>query len=129
LNIPTEKGIIDKTSIDESQINKKQYQSMISSLLYLAIEIRLDISYCVNVFSQFNADPPIRYLKPVQWILRYLKRTIIKKLIYKTVSNQKLLYIGMYYIVIRQINRNIYMVISKNTIMQQSYRKLRNSSL
>jgi hypothetical protein len=87
---PIEEGIIDAASIDESRTDKKQYQSMIGSLLYLAIGTRPDISYSVNVLSQFNADPAIRHLKAVQRVLRYLKGTITKKLIYKKVSDPQI---------------------------------------
>jgi hypothetical protein len=87
---PIEEGIVDATSIDKTRTDKKQYQSMISSLLYLAIRTQLDISYSANVLSQFNADPATRHLKAVQLALRYLKGTITKKLIYKKVSGLKI---------------------------------------
>ncbi|CAL1410190.1 unnamed protein product [Linum trigynum] len=51
-----------------------QYRSIVGSLIYLSAT-RPDISYAVQVVSQFMTDPRVDHLAAVHRILRYLKGT------------------------------------------------------
>ncbi len=52
-----------------------QYQSLIGSLLYLAVATRPDIAYAVGVLSKFCAKPTVAHLTAAKRVLRYLKGT------------------------------------------------------
>ena len=49
------------------------YQSMVESLLYIAIGTRPDISQAVGVVAKFSAQPTEAHLTAVKRIFRYLK--------------------------------------------------------
>ena len=53
--------------------NKKLYQQMIGSLLYLMIRTRPDISYSITTLSQFNNYPSKLHHAYVKRIFRYIK--------------------------------------------------------
>ena len=57
-------------------VDIKQYQSIIGSLLYLAVATRPDISYSVGVLSKFNSCPTVTHLTAAKRVLRYLKGTM-----------------------------------------------------
>jgi hypothetical protein len=63
ISTPIEEGIIEPSKLNEKRTDKKEYQSMIGSLLFAAIGTRPDIAYAVNVLSQFSADPSQRHEK------------------------------------------------------------------
>lgn len=52
-----------------------QYQSIIGSLLYLAVATHPDIVYAVGVLSKFCAKPSTAHLTAAKRVLRYLKGT------------------------------------------------------
>ncbi|CAL1390068.1 unnamed protein product [Linum trigynum] len=52
----------------------RQYRSIVGSLIYLSAT-RSDISYAVQIVSQFMANPTVDHLAVVHRILRYLKGT------------------------------------------------------
>jgi hypothetical protein len=77
-------SILHKTPIDSRAIytinieeinetNVKEYQAMISSLLYLTVYSRPDILYAVVKLSQFYTNPSSIHLAAVKRIFRYLR--------------------------------------------------------
>ncbi|CAB4001063.1 Hypothetical predicted protein [Paramuricea clavata] len=56
-------------------VDPTQYQSIIGSLLYLAVATRPDIAYAVGVLSKFCAKPSEAHLTAAKRVLRYLKGT------------------------------------------------------
>ena len=54
-------------------VDQSQYQSMIGSLLYLAVGTRPDIAFAVGAVSKFNSCPTESHLTAVKRIFRYLK--------------------------------------------------------
>ena len=56
-------------------VDPTQYQSIIGSLLYLAVATRPDIAYVVGVFSKFCSKPSEAHLTAAKRVLRYLKGT------------------------------------------------------
>lgn len=81
----------EKAKPDETRTDKTQYQSKVGSLLYLAMGTRPDIAYTVNVLSQFSSDPTVTHHNMIQHLLRYLKGSMKKRLIYKHTSSAKLI--------------------------------------
>ena len=59
------------------------YQSVVGSLLYVAIATRPDISQAVGVVSKFNSCPTEAHLTAIKRVLRYLKRSLDVMLKYK----------------------------------------------
>jgi len=47
----------EKISSDKEQVNLKEYQAAIGSLIYASIGTRPDLSYAVGVLSQFMSNP------------------------------------------------------------------------
>jgi hypothetical protein len=71
----------DKVKLDlaeeegDGEDDRKLYQAIVGSLMYLALAMRLDISFAVAALSQYNSRPFARHLTAAQRILRYLKVT------------------------------------------------------
>ena len=65
------------------RVDKTEYQSLIGSLLYIAINTRPDILHSVCKLSQRNTDPHSEHLAAAKRILRYLSSTIDKQLTYQ----------------------------------------------
>jgi hypothetical protein len=63
-------------------IDKGQYQRLVGKLIYLA-HIHPDIAYTVSVVSQFMHNPKDSHLQAVYRLLRYLKSTSRKGILYK----------------------------------------------
>lgn len=63
-------------------IDKEKYQRLVGRLLYLC-HTRPDIAYAVGVVSRYMHEPRSEHLEAVYRILRYLKGTPGKGLIYK----------------------------------------------
>ena len=60
---------------DKPIADRKQYHSMVGSLMYAALGTRPDLSYCVTALSRYNATPLQMHLTAAKRALRYLKRT------------------------------------------------------
>lgn len=77
-----------KNSSEESMENFP-YQSLVGSLMYLAVSTRPDISYAVSSLSQFNTSYNEEHWKAGKRVLRYLRGTVFHGLIFKK-SGQEL---------------------------------------
>jgi len=58
------------------------FQSIIGSLIYIALGTRPDIAYSVICLARYAANPTIDHMTMAKWILRYLKLTINQGIIY-----------------------------------------------
>ncbi|CAL9018610.1 unnamed protein product [Prunus brigantina] len=67
--------------MDQEPTKKEQYQRLVGRLIYLA-HTRLDIVYVVSVVSQFMHSPSVSHRNAVHRILRYLKSTLGKGLMF-----------------------------------------------
>ncbi|KAJ9542625.1 hypothetical protein OSB04_029131 [Centaurea solstitialis] len=73
-SFPIEHGLKLDKGENEPTVDASQYRRLIGRLLYLQAT-RPDITYSVNVLSQFVADPRSNHLEAANRILRYLKAT------------------------------------------------------
>ncbi|KAD0786919.1 hypothetical protein E3N88_43719 [Mikania micrantha] len=72
---PMEQGLkLDKCE-NEQRVDAAQYRRLVGRLLYLQAT-RPDITYSVNVLSQFVADPREPHLEAAIRVVRYLKTTL-----------------------------------------------------
>jgi hypothetical protein len=72
-----------------SSIDKERYQKLVGKLIYLS-HTRPDITYAVNVVSQFMHDPRKPHMDAVERILRYLKSTPGKGILFSNHGNLKI---------------------------------------
>nr|GEV97974.1 putative reverse transcriptase, RNA-dependent DNA polymerase, Gag-polypeptide of LTR copia-type [Tanacetum cinerariifolium] len=71
---PFEQGTKLDKGEEEARVDATQYQRLVGRSLYLQA-IRPDVTYAVNVLSQFVSNPRQNHLKAVKRVLRYLKGT------------------------------------------------------
>jgi hypothetical protein len=61
---------------------RKEYQSIVGSLMYAMLGTRPDIAYSVSVVSRFCANPTETHMKAAKRIMRYLQGTLNLKLVF-----------------------------------------------
>ncbi|KAA0045080.1 reverse transcriptase [Cucumis melo var. makuwa] len=71
-----------RNSDDQVQVDKEQYQRLVGKLIYLSHTCP-DISFAVSAISQFMHAPYEEHMKAVKRILRYLKTTPGKGLMFR----------------------------------------------
>ncbi|XP_038904365.1 uncharacterized mitochondrial protein AtMg00810-like [Benincasa hispida] len=83
---PTDTPVEYNTKFDVTNnkvpVNKEMYQRLVGKLIYLS-HTRPDISYAVSVVSQFMQAPYEEHMTAAERILRYLKRTSGKGLMFR----------------------------------------------
>ncbi|KAL0539936.1 hypothetical protein IC582_024157 [Cucumis melo] len=76
-------------SYEQVPIDKEQYQRLVGKLIYLS-HTRPDISFPVSVVSQFMQAPFEKHMESVNRIMRYLKNTPGKGLMFRK-TNRKII--------------------------------------
>ena len=71
----------------ERLVEPREYQSLVGSLMYLAVGTRPDIAYTVAVLSKFNAKPTDNHFLAAKRLLRYLKQTASLALVYSPANS------------------------------------------
>ena len=66
--------------------DREQYQRLVGKLIYLA-HTRPDIAYAVGVVSQFMQNPQVEHLSAVLRIVRYLKGSLDRGIMFKRNGN------------------------------------------
>jgi len=64
-----------------------KYQSLVGSLMYLAVGTRPDLAFAIGTLSKFNAKPTTTDSLATKRLLRYLKETIGMALVHGIVDN------------------------------------------
>eukprot|EP00268_Persea_americana_P067870 TRINITY_DN9389_c0_g1_i18.p1 TRINITY_DN9389_c0_g1~~TRINITY_DN9389_c0_g1_i18.p1 ORF type:complete len:262 (-),score=26.33 TRINITY_DN9389_c0_g1_i18:484-1269(-) len=81
VNTPVEVNVKLQQDSGDPLFDPTLYRRLVGSLIYLTIT-RPDISYAVNLVSQFMTDPRHRHLAMVRRIIKYLIRTPTHGLFY-----------------------------------------------
>jgi hypothetical protein len=68
--------------LDTPEVNVRDYQSRIGSIMYAMLGTRPDIAYAVGALSQYSASPGLDHLNAVNRVLKYLNCTKDYKLMY-----------------------------------------------
>lgn len=71
---------LERWSDDKAQADITYYRRMVGSLMFLMIGTWPDIAATIGIVSQFAADPTMKHIQAVKWMLRYVKGTKAYKL-------------------------------------------------
>ena len=82
IETPIEPNLKLQPASPEEMVNKERYQRLVGKLIYLS-HTRLDIALALNVVSQFMHSPNQGHFDVVYRILRYLKGTPGKEILYE----------------------------------------------
>ena len=66
---------LDNTKCEDCKADTALYQTIVGSLMYVALATRPDISYWVTTLSRYNKDPLQMHLTAAKRVLRHLKYT------------------------------------------------------
>lgn len=69
------KKMMPSTEDEMAEMRDDPYQSLIGSLMYLAVSTKPDIAHTVSVLSQFNVNPGKAHWTSAKRVLRYLQGT------------------------------------------------------
>jgi transposase InsO family protein len=72
---PLPVGLSLSKDIGEELPPENQYQALVGSLIYLAVNTRPDISHAVGILSRFMSSPTDKHWEAAKHVLRYLKGT------------------------------------------------------
>ncbi|XP_055603946.1 uncharacterized protein LOC129752181 [Uranotaenia lowii] len=78
--IPMDPGYIQQKEETEDLPNSDQYQSLVGSLLYLAVNTRPDLGICASILGRKVSKPTKADWTEAKRALRYLKETVELKL-------------------------------------------------
>ncbi|XP_020595581.1 uncharacterized protein LOC110035650 [Phalaenopsis equestris] len=70
------------TEKNSATVDRGRYQRLVGRLIYLS-QTRLDIGFSVSIVSQFMNSPTEEHMNAVYRILRYLKMTLGKELLFQ----------------------------------------------
>lgn len=87
VSVPLDAGYQVVCNDNCKKVDQQQYQSMIGTLMYLAITTRPDILHSMSKLAQRNMDPHHEHLLAVKHVLRYLAGTMEYKLEYTAAGN------------------------------------------
>jgi len=68
-------------------VDRNRYQHLVGKLIYLSLA-KLDIAFSVSIVSQFMHTPTKRHLDAMNQILRYLKGSSSKGLLFKKTEDR-----------------------------------------
>lgn len=74
------------------RVDSMKYRSLVGSLLHLSLNTRPDICFAVNRLAKFNQDPHVEHWNAARRVLRYLKGSINKSLIFAKADKQLVAY-------------------------------------
>ena len=60
--------------LGEREVDPKEYQAIVGSLMYIALATRPDIAFAVSVLSRYNSQPCTSHLTAAKWVLCYLRK-------------------------------------------------------
>lgn len=73
----------------DPDVNTREYQSRIGSVMYAMLGTRPDISFAITILSQYSSNPGEGHWAAINRLLRYRNATKRFKLVYDGNSNDK----------------------------------------
>ena len=67
-------------------MDQREYQSLVDSLMYIAVETRPDLAFALSVLSKYNSKPTTDHLLATKRVLLYLMETSGMALVYGSVD-------------------------------------------
>jgi len=67
-------------------IDQREYQSLVGSLMYIAVGTHPDLAFALSVLSKYNSKPTTDHTLATKWVLRYLMETSGMALVYGSVD-------------------------------------------
>ena len=61
--------------LGEREVDPKEYQAIVGSLMYIALATRPDIAFAASALSRYNSQPRTSHLTTAKRVLRYLRKT------------------------------------------------------
>ncbi|KAJ0464501.1 putative RNA-directed DNA polymerase [Helianthus annuus] len=87
---PMDAGVRLYTTVGRQIEDPSEYRRLVGSLIYLTLT-RPDLSFAVGVLSRFMQDPRKPHLIAIRRVLRYMKGTMSKGILFKRECNPKLI--------------------------------------
>jgi len=84
---PLERNWKQKITDDDPPVDRKTYQHLVGKLIYLSL-IRPNITFSMSLISQFMHTPTKRHMDVAIQILRYLKGSLGKGLLFRKMSTR-----------------------------------------
>ncbi|CAK9177853.1 unnamed protein product [Ilex paraguariensis] len=78
------KNMTSKTKEEIQEMKSKPYAKVVGSLMYTMLCTKPDLSYVVDLISQYQSNPSIPHWLVVKRILRYIQDTLDFSLTYQT---------------------------------------------
>ena len=75
------------TDCEDKIANRKEYLSIVGSLMYAALRSRPDIAFSVTALSRYNVQPLQMHLAAAKRVLRYLKTTSELRIHYRRLTH------------------------------------------
>jgi len=75
------------TQCEDKPANRKEYLSMVGSLMYAALGSRTDIAFSVTALSRYNIQPLEMHAKGAKRVLRYLMTTAEFQIHYRRLTS------------------------------------------
>jgi hypothetical protein len=85
---------LTNTCCEDKPANRKEYLSIVGSLMYAAIGSRPDIAFSVTALSRYNVQPLEMHLTAAKRVLRYLKATSNHSIHYRRLPHSQLSAVG-----------------------------------
>lgn len=71
-------------------MTKIRYANVVGSIMYCMVCSRPDLAYAISMFSRFMANPGLDHWTVLKWVLRYLKGTTDRGLLYESGIDKEL---------------------------------------
>ena len=72
----------NRTKEEKDFMDRIPYANIVGSIIYAMVCTRPDLSYAVSFVSRFMADPWREHWHALKWVLRYIKGTVNKGLVF-----------------------------------------------
>ena len=72
---------------DDKLVEAREYQSLVDSLMYIAVGVRPDLAFTISILSKFNSRPTMDHFLATKRVLRYLQEMAEMGLVYGRIND------------------------------------------